>query len=92
MASRGDQPTQGAPSGAQAPPGPGAPPRDPTALAQAISALLANPERGRRLAAAAAERMHGYTIDAVAERFADLYERLLSEAAPKPDSPVAAQT
>jgi glycosyltransferase involved in cell wall biosynthesis len=68
------------------------PPRDPGALAQAISALLANPERGRRLAAAAAERMHGYTIDAVAERFADLYERLLSEAAPNPDSPVAAQT
>jgi type III pantothenate kinase len=68
------------------------PPRDPAALAQAISALLADPERGRRLAAAAAERMRHYTIDTVAQRFADLYEQLVSQAAPEPDSPVAAQT
>ena len=43
------------------------PPRDPAALAAAISSLLADPERGRRLAATAAERMHGFTIETVAE-------------------------
>ena len=68
------------------------PPRDPAALARAINALLADPERGRRLAAAAAGRMHAYTIDAVAERFAALYEQLVSEPVPQPGSPVAAQT
>jgi glycosyltransferase involved in cell wall biosynthesis len=68
------------------------PPRDPAALADAISALLADPERGRRLAATAAERMHDFTIETVAHRFADLYEQLVSDAAPEPDSRVAAQT
>jgi glycosyltransferase involved in cell wall biosynthesis len=68
------------------------PPRDPAALARAISALLADPERRRRLAAAAQERMHAFTIDAVSGRFADLYEQLVSAAAPEPYSPVAAQT
>jgi glycosyltransferase involved in cell wall biosynthesis len=68
------------------------PPRDPTALAAAISALLADPERGRRLAATAAERMHEFTIETVAHRFADLYEQLVSESAPQPDSRVATQT
>ena len=68
------------------------PPRDPAALARAIIALLADPERGQRLAGAAAERMHSYTIDAVAERFAALYEQLVSETVPEPSSRVAAQT
>jgi glycosyltransferase involved in cell wall biosynthesis len=68
------------------------PPRDPAALAQAIGALLADPERGRRLAEGAAERMHAFTIDAVAHRFADLYEQLVSDAAPEPASRLAAQT
>jgi glycosyltransferase involved in cell wall biosynthesis len=68
------------------------PPRNPTALAEAISALLADPERGRRLADAAAERMRDYTIQTVAERFGRLYEQLVSDAAPKPDVRVAAQT
>jgi D-inositol-3-phosphate glycosyltransferase len=68
------------------------PPRDPAALADAISALLADPERGRRLASAAAERMHDFTIDTVAHRFADLYEQLVSEAVPEPDSRVTTQT
>jgi glycosyltransferase involved in cell wall biosynthesis len=68
------------------------PPRNPAALADAIGALLADPERARRLAAAAAGRMQDFTIDAVSQRFAALYEQLVSEAAPAPNSPVAAQT
>jgi len=68
------------------------PPRDPAALADAISALLADPERARRLAAAAAERTRGYSIETVAQRFADLYEQLMSEATPQAESRVAAQT
>jgi glycosyltransferase involved in cell wall biosynthesis len=68
------------------------PPRDPAALAQAIGALLADPERGRRLAQAAQERMDGFTIETVAHRFADLYESLVTDAAPEPESRVATQT
>jgi glycosyltransferase involved in cell wall biosynthesis len=68
------------------------PPRDPAALATAISALLADPARGRRLAGAAQERMHGLTIEAVSERFADLYEELVCDAARAPSHPVAART
>jgi glycosyltransferase involved in cell wall biosynthesis len=68
------------------------PPRDPAALAAGIGALLADPERGRLLAATAAERLHDFTIDTVAHRFADLYERLASDAAPEPESRVATQT
>jgi glycosyltransferase involved in cell wall biosynthesis len=65
------------------------PPRDPAALAKAIGALLAEPERGRRLASAAAAGMHGLTIDAVTARFADLYEQLVAHAEPRP-APTAA--
>ena len=68
------------------------PPRDPGALATAISTLLGDPERRRRLAAAAMERMHAFTIDAVAERFAALYEELVRETAVRPTSRVASQT
>ncbi len=68
------------------------PPRDPSALAAAITALLADPDRARLLAAAAAERMPQFTIDAVTRRFADLYEQLVAETLPVPDSQVAAQT
>lgn len=68
------------------------PPRDPAALGEAIGDLLADPERRRRLAAAAAARMDALTIERVAERFANLYEELVSDAAVEPRSPVAAQT
>lgn len=53
------------------------PPRDPAALAAAIGALLEDPERSRRLAAAAATRVRDLTIEAVALRFAEFYECLL---------------
>jgi len=56
------------------------PPRDPEALAGAIGHLLVDPERRAKLAAAAANRLSDFRIDAVARRFADLYETLAAEA------------
>jgi len=56
------------------------PPRDPEALAAAIGHLLVDPERRAMLAAAAANRLSDFGIDAVARRFADLYETLAAEA------------
>jgi glycosyltransferase involved in cell wall biosynthesis len=56
------------------------PPRDPEALAGAIEHLLVDPERRAVLAAAAANRLSEFRIDAVARRFADLYETLAAEA------------
>ncbi len=55
------------------------PPRDPDALAAAISRLLLDPEARRQMAEAARVRLAGLTIDAVAERFGELYEALLEE-------------
>jgi glycosyltransferase involved in cell wall biosynthesis len=54
------------------------PRRNPAALAHAIAALLQDPQRRTKLAAAAHERLAPYTIDAVACRFADLYDELLA--------------
>jgi glycosyltransferase involved in cell wall biosynthesis len=54
------------------------PPRDPAALAAAIGALLDDPARSRRVAAAAATRVRDLTIEAVALRFAEFYERLVA--------------
>lgn len=68
------------------------PPRDPAALAAALGELLADPARGRSLAAAAAAGMEDLTIDAVTRRFAALYEQLLGEAESGASAPVAAQT
>jgi glycosyltransferase involved in cell wall biosynthesis len=62
------------------------PPRDPGALAAAIGDLLADPRRGRRLAAAASARTEAFAIDAVTARFADLYEQLVAGAASRPRS------
>jgi glycosyltransferase involved in cell wall biosynthesis len=56
------------------------PPRDPEALASAIEHLLVDPELRAVLAAAAANRLSEFGIDAVARRFADLYETLADEA------------
>lgn len=55
------------------------PPRDPAALAQALETLLTDPHLGKTLAAASASRLHEYSIEAVANRFADMYERLLQD-------------
>jgi glycosyltransferase involved in cell wall biosynthesis len=56
------------------------PPRDPDALASAISRLLTDRSLAARLASRAAERCSEFKIAAVATRYADLYEQLLSEA------------
>jgi glycosyltransferase involved in cell wall biosynthesis len=53
------------------------PPRDPAALAAGLSRALADPALRGALAAAAGERLERYRIDAVAARFAELYEELL---------------
>lgn len=54
--------------------------RNPAALADAIVGLLRDPERRGVLAAAAHARLGSFTIDAVAGRFADLYDELLARA------------
>jgi glycosyltransferase involved in cell wall biosynthesis len=56
------------------------PPRNPEALAGAVGLLLVDPKRRASLAAAAAEELSGFTIEAVALRFAELYETLADEA------------
>jgi glycosyltransferase involved in cell wall biosynthesis len=56
------------------------PPRDPAALAGALTTILTDRSLSERMAAAAAVRLHEYEIDAVAARFADLYEQLTAEA------------
>jgi glycosyltransferase involved in cell wall biosynthesis len=56
------------------------PPRDHHAVADALAALLNDPDRRARLSAKASERLQRFTIDNVASRFADLYEALVSEA------------
>jgi glycosyltransferase involved in cell wall biosynthesis len=55
------------------------PRRDPVALADGLVALLADPQRRAAIAAAARERLAQFTIDAAAERFAQLYETLFRE-------------
>jgi len=57
------------------------PRRDPGALADALEALLRDPEQRRTLAAAAERRLESFRMPRIAARFADLYERLLADAA-----------
>lgn len=57
------------------------PPRDPGALAAAIERVLSDHALSERLATEAAKDLDQYQIGAVATRFADLYDELLSEAA-----------
>lgn len=56
------------------------PPRDPFALADALTQLLKNPARRRLMGQAAARRARELTPEALAGRFADLYEELVREA------------
>lgn len=58
------------------------PPRDPDALAKALTSVLLDRGLRERLAAAAALRLDAYRIETVAERFADLYEELRAAAGP----------
>jgi len=50
-------------------------PRDPSAFAAAISALLASPERRHELAQAGLERAQNFTIEATAAAYAQLYRQ-----------------
>ncbi|MGH2876936.1 MAG: glycosyltransferase [Solirubrobacteraceae bacterium] len=54
------------------------PRRDPDAMARGLIALLTDPGRRAAIAAAAHEALPGYTIDAVAGRFAALYDTLVT--------------
>ena len=56
------------------------PPRDPPAMARAITALLSDPERRALQARAAAERLPRFEIDSVTREFVGLYDRLLGNA------------
>jgi glycosyltransferase involved in cell wall biosynthesis len=53
------------------------PPRDPIALADALASLLLDGERRVAFANAATNSISAFTIEAIAERFADLYESLV---------------
>jgi glycosyltransferase involved in cell wall biosynthesis len=53
------------------------PPRDPIALSDALASLLADGERRATFANAARNSISGFTIEAIAERFAGLYESLV---------------
>ena len=55
------------------------PPRRPDALANAVIALLEDPERRAQLAAAAAGNLTRYTIQTITARVAELYEDLARE-------------
>jgi glycosyltransferase involved in cell wall biosynthesis len=59
------------------------PRRDPAALAEALEAMLRDPERRAAQAAAAARRVPEHELETVTQQFADLYERLLAGAGPR---------
>lgn len=59
------------------------PRRDPGALARALESLLADPARRRAIADAASSQLARHSIDAMAGRFADHYDRLLAAAQEK---------
>lgn len=54
------------------------PPQDPEALGAAIAGLLADPARREAFSARAREEARRFSIDALAARFADLYEELIA--------------
>jgi glycosyltransferase involved in cell wall biosynthesis len=59
------------------------PPRDPGALADGLTQLLADPDRRAALCTAARRRLDDFRIEVVAGRFADLYEELLAARTPR---------
>lgn len=58
------------------------PTRDPSALAAGLCELLRDPERRRRMAEAAADRVAPFRIEAVTQQFVDLYEELVKGVVP----------
>jgi glycosyltransferase involved in cell wall biosynthesis len=59
------------------------PPRDPRALADGLTQLLADPGRRAALCAAARRRLDDFRIEVVAGQFADLYEDLAPTPMPR---------
>jgi glycosyltransferase involved in cell wall biosynthesis len=57
------------------------PPRDPSAMARALIALLRDPDRRAAQARAAFSRLPRYEVENVTREFIELYERLLRRAA-----------
>jgi len=56
------------------------PPRDPVALADAIDALISDPERRRRMGAAAFARARAeFSVDVMVRRVLDVYRQVLAE-------------
>lgn len=54
------------------------PPRNPAAMAEALEALLRDPERRAAMAAAAHDRLAEFTVEKAVERVEELYARLLA--------------
>ncbi len=56
------------------------PPRDPQALANAIARVLTDRGLAHAFSSALARKRNDFTLESVADRFADLYDELVSEA------------
>ena len=56
------------------------PPRDPSALADALGRTIADPQLGGRLADAARARLPEFSMERIAARFGELYEDLIQRA------------
>jgi len=65
--------------------------RDPSALATALIDLLEDPARRERIAAAAAERLDEFTLEAAVRRYALLYVTLVTESGLPAGATVTAQ-
>lgn len=61
------------------------PPRDPAALARGILSVLKEPEEARRRVERGRERLSGFTVRAMADRYEAAYRRLLDGKWPRPD-------
>lgn len=55
------------------------PPRDPRRLSESLARVVESPGFGAQLAEEASKRLGEYTMERAAERFAELYRRLLAE-------------
>jgi glycosyltransferase involved in cell wall biosynthesis len=55
------------------------PPGDPGALAAALGSLLASPARAEALVASGEDRVIEFSMDRLAERYLDLYERVVGD-------------
>jgi phosphatidylinositol alpha-mannosyltransferase len=59
-------------------------PGDPDSLAAALTEAITDPELRARLVAAGAERAGGFAMSTLADRYLEIYERLVAEAPERP--------